>query len=149
MHPYARIDSSVGPVNIGESAVVWEKAVVGVLAEGEGEGQGDDREGSDDKGVNLERYVTIGSGAVVAATLIGEGSVIGTGARLGKGCVLGEVCQIRAANKNSADEYVVLPCSAECRLASTYASAGLHCCDCCCESTRKLAETYRHFQQRQ
>lgn len=29
IHPFARLDSSVGPIEIGEAAVVWEKAVVG------------------------------------------------------------------------------------------------------------------------
>lgn len=29
VHPFARLDSSAGPIEIGEAAVVWEKAMVG------------------------------------------------------------------------------------------------------------------------
>lgn len=91
VHPYARLDSSVAPISIGESAVVWEKAVVGVLAEDGETGLVDGAEGQEDKGVVIGRYVTIGSGAVVAAASVGDGSVIDTGARVGRECVLGEV----------------------------------------------------------
>jgi hypothetical protein len=83
LHPYAKIISSEGPVEIGEGSIVWEKGVIGIAGD-----QGDGEE----KATMLERNVIIETGAVVeAGTNIGEGSVIEGFARIGEGCVIGKV----------------------------------------------------------
>jgi carbonic anhydrase/acetyltransferase-like protein (isoleucine patch superfamily) len=88
LHPYAKIISSEGPVEIGEGSIVWEKGVVGIMSD-----QGDGEE----KATILGRNVVIETGAVVeAGTSIGEGSVVEGFARVGEGCVVGKVILIRS-----------------------------------------------------
>ncbi|KAJ9635106.1 hypothetical protein H2199_008592 [Coniosporium tulheliwenetii] len=78
IHPYARIVSAEGPVELGEGVVVWEHAAV----EGRGEG------------VRLERGVVVESGARVEGAEVGEGSLVGQGCGVGVGCVVGKHCKI-------------------------------------------------------
>jgi dynactin-6 len=87
VHPYVKIVSMAGPVEIGEGAVIWERAVVGINEEGSG--REDDEDGS--KFVMLERNCIVESGAHVAAKLVGEGTVIEAFATVGEGCIIGKV----------------------------------------------------------
>jgi carbonic anhydrase/acetyltransferase-like protein (isoleucine patch superfamily) len=90
LHPYAKVVSVVGAVEIGEGAVIWERAVVGINVEG-GARDEDDDAGLGDKFVMLERNCILESGAQVAAKLVGEGTVIEAFATIGEGCVIGKV----------------------------------------------------------
>jgi dynactin-6 len=83
LHPYAKIISSEGPVEIGKGSAVWEKGVVGIASEnGDGE----------EKATVLGPNVTIETGAIVeAGTVIGEGTVVEGFARIGEGCRIGKV----------------------------------------------------------
>ena len=77
IHPYAKIRSDRGSVQIGKNCTVCEKAVVGIT---DGEGTvviGD--------GVNIE------TGAQVEAAVVGDGTSIEVRAIIGKGAVLGKV----------------------------------------------------------
>ncbi|MCJ1367074.1 hypothetical protein MMC16_006206 [Acarospora aff. strigata] len=110
IHPRARLQSTYGPITVGEGCVVWEKSCVGVqqqLAgsggrEGrgdgvEGEGRGSDareEEGEEKEGVVLGRGVIVEAGAIVEARGVGDGSLIECGARVGVGVVLGKHCKI-------------------------------------------------------
>ena len=82
LHPYAKINSTEGPVIVGEGCVVWEKAVVGL---GASDG------GGDGVGVKLEKNVVVEACAVVEAEVIGEGSVVESFAKVGGGATVGKV----------------------------------------------------------
>ena len=90
LQPRAKLDSTYGPVTIGEGCILWERASIGLLSEVE------DEEGIISEGVELGKNVTVEAGAVVEAQSIGEGTVIESGATVGKGSVLGKVrdCQL-------------------------------------------------------
>jgi carbonic anhydrase/acetyltransferase-like protein (isoleucine patch superfamily) len=92
LHPYCKIISNAGPVEVGEGSVLWERSVVGINTDGGiREEDGEDADfGS--KFVMLERNVIVESGAQVAAKLIGEGTVVEAFATVGDGCVIGKVC---------------------------------------------------------
>lgn len=79
--------SHVGPVTIGENVIVNEKAVVGIV----GEGDEASAVGNTDKEVALGDNVTIESSAAVEASTIGEGSTIDVDARVGIGAMVGKV----------------------------------------------------------
>jgi len=85
LQPYAKVDSTVCAVEIGRGVLVGEKAVIGVIAGGGGEG------GRQEK-VILERNVLVENGAVVQAVRVGEGTVVQSDARVGAGVVVGRVC---------------------------------------------------------
>ncbi|MCJ1246170.1 hypothetical protein MMC30_003375 [Trapelia coarctata] len=85
IQPRAKLDSTYGPVTIGDGCIVWERASIGLLSEVE------DEEGIISEGVELGKNVTVEAGAIVEAQSIGEGTVIEVGARIGKGSVLGKV----------------------------------------------------------
>jgi dynactin-6 len=89
LHPYSKVVSVAGPVQIGEGAVIWEQAVVGIS----GDGAGDEDEDADlgGKFVMLERNCIVESGARIAAKLVGEGTIIEAFAIVGEGCVIGKV----------------------------------------------------------
>jgi len=84
VHPYARLTSTSGPIEIGEGAVVWERAIVGEGAAGES--------GDAERKTTLGRYVVIEAGASIGAGAhIGERSVVEVGAKVGVGCAISEV----------------------------------------------------------
>jgi len=88
IHPFARLASTQGPIDIGEGAVVWERASVG-------EGKAGDVTITTTTTV-LARNIVVESGAVVEVGVeLGEGSVVEVGARVGAGCIIGEVSGIR------------------------------------------------------
>lgn len=81
LHPYARIRAEGGRVTIGPYCIIAEGAVVGLP-----EGQTGD--------VELERYVSVESGAEVEASSIGEATEVGVQSKIGKGAVLGRFCRV-------------------------------------------------------
>ncbi|KAI9664616.1 MAG: hypothetical protein M1821_006062 [Bathelium mastoideum] len=87
IHPFARIISSTGPVTIGENVIVNERAVVGIIENGDEAFTRD----SSSRSVLIGDGVTIESSAVVEATAIGEGSIIDIEARVGIGANVGQV----------------------------------------------------------
>jgi dynactin-6 len=85
IHPRAQLNSTYGPVTIGDGCIVWERASLGLLSEVE------DEEGIISEGVELGKNVTVEAQATIEAQSIGEGTVIEYAARIGKGSVLGKV----------------------------------------------------------
>ena len=90
LNPYSKIISTIGPVEIGEGCVIWERATVGINVEA---GARDEDEDSGHGGtfVMLERNCVVESGAQVSAKLVGEGTIIEAFASVGEGCVIGKV----------------------------------------------------------
>lgn len=97
VHPRAKIESQMGPVDIGKRCIVQERTHVGAIpasppghVPGKSEGVAEDDVGN---GVKVHDYCTIEAGVVVEAggTVIGEGSRVGVGSRIGRGAVIGEV----------------------------------------------------------
>ncbi|EON66809.1 hypothetical protein W97_06211 [Coniosporium apollinis CBS 100218] len=77
IHPYARIVSAEGPVELQEGVVVWEHGII----EGRGEG------------VRIGRGVIVESGARIEGE-VGEGSLVGQGSIIGVGSVVGKHCKL-------------------------------------------------------
>ncbi|KAE9986130.1 hypothetical protein EG328_006392 [Venturia inaequalis] len=89
LHPYAKIISSEGPVDIGEGSMVWERAIVGI------DGAGGLEAGSEVKATLLGKNVVIETGAIVeAGVVIGDGTLVEGLARIGEGSVIGNYCKI-------------------------------------------------------
>jgi dynactin 6 len=82
INPYSKITSAAGPVEIGEGAIVWEKAVVGFSTATEGAEQH----------VKLGPNVVVETGAVVEGVEVGDCTVIESFARVGAGAKIGKVC---------------------------------------------------------
>lgn len=90
VHPYGRLTSADGPVEVGEGAVVWEKGVVG--SRGRDRGEKGAEGGSGRRKTVLKRNAVVETGAVVeAGAEIGEGTVLEAYARIGEGAVVGQV----------------------------------------------------------
>lgn len=87
VHPRAKLDAALGPVDVGKRAIVQERTHVGCAPATVEAGVGTSG------GVTLGDYVTIQACAVVEAggTVVGEGSVVGVGAMVGRGAVIGDV----------------------------------------------------------
>lgn len=94
VHPYARINSTNGPIILGEASVIWEGAVIGAPSGDKSSVPSDSTKKETDagQGVDLGRYVVVECGAVVEAASIGEGTLIEADAKIGKGAVVGKVC---------------------------------------------------------
>ncbi|PSR79958.1 trimeric LpxA-like protein [Coniella lustricola] len=91
VHPRAKLESRIGPVDVGKRCIVQERTHVGVFADAiVGNYHGEHL------GVTLGDYVTVQAGAVLEAggTVVGEGSLVGVGARIGRGAKIGEWCTI-------------------------------------------------------
>lgn len=83
IHPFARLVSARGPIEVGDGAVVWERACVGEVG------------GAKETVTRLGRNVVVeGNGVVEAGADVGEGTVVEVGARVGGGCVIGEVSSV-------------------------------------------------------
>ncbi|TLD11575.1 hypothetical protein E2P81_ATG10186 [Venturia nashicola] len=93
LHPYARIRAEGGRVTIGPHCIIAEGAIVGLP-----EGQSGD--------VELERYVSVESGAEVEAKLIGEATEVGVQSKIGKGAVLGRFCRVTPTESVGVGEQV-------------------------------------------
>ncbi|KAA8910247.1 trimeric LpxA-like protein [Sphaerosporella brunnea] len=78
VHPRCRINSSAGPITIGDYCILNERTQI--IA-------------PDERGIVLENYVVVETNAVVEAQRVGEGSVIEVGAKIGKGAVVGKNCK--------------------------------------------------------
>lgn len=88
VHPRAKLESRIGPVDVGKRCIVQERTHVGVFADAiVGNHHGEHL------GVTLGDYATVQACAVIEAggTVVGEGSVVGVGARVGQGAKIGEV----------------------------------------------------------
>ncbi|KAL8652553.1 MAG: hypothetical protein Q9210_002622, partial [Variospora velana] len=88
-----------GPVTIGESCVVNEKAVIGLTTTFEStpdeQQEQQQQQGHDgDASVVLENHVVVESKALVEGATVGEGTVVEVGAKVGKGAVVGKYCKI-------------------------------------------------------
>lgn len=81
VHPYAKLDSTSGPVTIGEYCIVFERAVVGVS----------EQSASATEGVTLGASVCINSRAKVEAKSVGNGTSVEVCGTLCAGSVVGEV----------------------------------------------------------
>ena len=87
LHPYARVVSGDGPIEIGEGCIIWEKAVVG-----SGSAVEDDSKRTEKvKKIVLGPNVVVESGAVVEAESVGEGTIIEPFSKLGDGANVGKV----------------------------------------------------------
>jgi dynactin-6 len=87
IHPYAKVVSQAGPVEIGDGAIVWEKAVVGVAVP-DGAVVGAEMS---TQSVLLGRNVVVETGAIVEGEVVGEGTVVECFARIGLGARIGKV----------------------------------------------------------
>ena len=76
VHPRCRLNSTNGPITIGEFCILSERSVL-VPA--------------DRHGLVVEDYVVIETNAVVEARVVGEGSMVEIGTRVGKAAVVGKV----------------------------------------------------------
>ena len=121
IHPRATILSFHSPVEIGESCIINERAIVGIrindddghgnvssyTGNGNGKGtkttEGEEEEDGERQGaakkeevvVKLGRGVVVEGKASVQGSVIGDWSVVGVGAVIGKGAVIWEVrCKI-------------------------------------------------------
>lgn len=99
LNPRAKLDSTYGPVTIGDGCIIWERASIGLLSKVQ------DEEGIISEGVELGKNVTVEAAATVEAQSIGNGTVIEFGAKIGKGSVLGKVRRLpdSAALRDSTD----------------------------------------------
>ncbi|KAJ4295585.1 hypothetical protein N0V90_007598 [Kalmusia sp. IMI 367209] len=129
LHPHSKISSNLAPVVIGEGAVIYERAKVGVGMEELDSKRSSvasvtsARNSMRGEGTVLGRNVVVETGAVIEAAEVGEGSVVEVGAHLGRGCVLGKFCTVSAhcivpANANIPD-YTVVYCGTEHRVDKT------------------------------
>lgn len=91
IHPYVRIRAENGRVVIGQSSMIYERAVIGLV-----EGETQDVVIGD--GVNIE------TGATVQAKNIGDGTTVEVNAVVGAGAVLGRYCKIAPLEKVEAGQ---------------------------------------------
>ncbi|QDS75073.1 hypothetical protein FKW77_006759 [Venturia effusa] len=89
LHPYSKIVSSQGLVEIGEGSMLWEKSVVGI------DGVGGLEAGAEEKVTHLGKNVVVETGAIVeAGVVIGNGTLVESFTRIGEGSVIGKYCKI-------------------------------------------------------
>ena len=87
LHPYARIVSGDGPIEIGEGCIIWEKALVGSGSAAEDDSKRTEKV----KKIVLGPNVVVESGAVVEAESVGEGTIIEAFSKIGDGTNVGKV----------------------------------------------------------
>ncbi|KAL9090638.1 MAG: hypothetical protein Q9159_001885 [Coniocarpon cinnabarinum] len=100
IHPFARLDSSNGPIALGQRCVIWEKVCIGTprtLSSRPSSSAEQPRDDEDDGERETVRTITIGDGTIIQAhaqipgpATIGAGCNIGIAAEIGPGVVLGE-----------------------------------------------------------
>ena len=93
IHPRAKLNSTHGPITLGEGCIVCERAAVGLSTAGK----------DDSDGVVLGKNVVIEATAVVEAAEIGEGSIIEVGAQVGRGAMIGKVCSSFSSRRSCLD----------------------------------------------
>ncbi|KUI69269.1 Dynactin subunit 6 [Cytospora mali] len=90
VHPRAKIESLVGPIDIGRRCIVHERTHIGAPGDrGKISAEGTNA-------VTILDYCTVEVAATVEAggTVIGEGTVVGVGSRVGSGAVIGKYCTL-------------------------------------------------------
>jgi len=87
LHPYAKIVSGDGPIDIGEGCIIWEKAVVGSGSAAEDDSKRTEKV----KKIVLGPNVVVEAGAVVEAESVGEGTIIEAFSKIGDGASVGKV----------------------------------------------------------
>ncbi|KAF4554869.1 Hypothetical protein D9617_3g019380 [Elsinoe fawcettii] len=83
LHPFAKVDSTNGPVSLGTFCIVSERAAIGPgsqVASG--------------SSVAIEDHVNIETGAVIESNSIGKCSIVGAYAQLDANTQLGKFCKI-------------------------------------------------------
>ena len=83
IHLRAKLNSSYGPITIGDGCIIEERAVIGIQSQEERHG------GS---GVVLGNRVVVQSGSEVQGN-IAEGGIVEVGAVVGAGSTIGKVCK--------------------------------------------------------
>ena len=76
IHPKTRLNSSNGPITIGESCTIGERSLL---------------QAADAGGLVIGDAVLVESNAVVEGKEVGEGTDVEVGARIGKGAIVGKV----------------------------------------------------------
>lgn len=87
IHLRSHLDTTHGPLEIGENCIISEKTLLGLSSPHEDGKQHQE----DNAGVVIENNVVMEPKAVVEASRIGEGTVVDVGAKVGKGAVVGKV----------------------------------------------------------
>ena len=77
VHPRARLNSTHGPITIGEGCIISERCLI---------------QPPDIGGVAVENGVLIECNAIVEGKEIREGTDVEVGVRIGKGAIVGKVC---------------------------------------------------------
>lgn len=81
VHPFAKLDATKAPLELGQNCIVAERAVVGILGEPSGESSK----------VVIDEFVSIETGATVEASVVGKASVIGAYSTVRADCNIGKV----------------------------------------------------------
>ena len=116
LHPYAKIDSTHGPIIIGDSCIVSERAVIQAPS------------GSPPSGVQIGDHVTIETSAVVQSSVVGQVTTVGAFATLEPASHIGNVWLGDSfANPISILTAAVLQDITGCLCDRRYGRAGLHC----------------------
>lgn len=76
IHPKARLNSSNGPITIGESCIIGERSLL---------------QAADAGGLVIGDAVLVECNAVVEGKEVGEGTDVEVGVRIGKGAIVGKV----------------------------------------------------------
>jgi len=96
IHPYARLDSTYGPIDVHEYCIISERAAIGPA----------------DHPISLDSHTMVDIGAEVMARSIGKASVIGAQAKIDKNAQIGKVCVrlqlVIFRNQNISNENKVL-----------------------------------------
>ena len=76
IHPKARLNSTNGPIAIGESCIISERSLI---------------QASDSSGIVVGDGVLVECNAILEGKDVGEGTDVEVGAKVGKGAVVGKV----------------------------------------------------------
>jgi len=80
IHPKARLNSSNGPITIGESCIISERCLL---------------QAADTNGLVVGDAILIECNAIVEGREVREGTDVEVGVRIGKGAIVGKVCTLR------------------------------------------------------
>ena len=97
IHPFARLDSSAGPITLGNRCVVWEKAQIGASIATTRRASGAATHTTEKNELQPVRAITVGEGTIIqphaqirAPASVGAKCSIGVAAAIESGAVLGE-----------------------------------------------------------
>ncbi|KAF2153892.1 hypothetical protein K461DRAFT_292593 [Myriangium duriaei CBS 260.36] len=115
IHPYAKLDSTHGPITVGQFSIVAERATVGLASPH-----------SSPWHIHVGDYVSIETGAVVESAVVGQATTVGSFATLEPGSQTGKFCKIapstKLANGTILSDYTVLFESGQTRTDQTTAT---------------------------